>query len=110
MPYVRHHLGVLRLKRIPELHLREDDSAERGTRVMQLIEQVSAAEAEDGPLAPEPERRARRRCPRRMPSTRPVPAPMAPRSRSRPATAGTSTVTRCARRGDAVVAEGLPAR
>jgi ribosome-binding factor A len=42
MPYVRHHLGVLRLKRIPELHLREDDSAERGTRVMQLIEQVAA--------------------------------------------------------------------
>ena len=30
MPYVRHHLGVLRLKRIPELHLREDDTAQRG--------------------------------------------------------------------------------
>jgi ribosome-binding factor A len=29
MPFVRHRLGSLRLKRIPELHLREDDSAER---------------------------------------------------------------------------------
>jgi ribosome-binding factor A len=50
MPYVRHHLGVLRLKRIPELHLREDDSAERGTRVMQLIEQVSGGSAEESTL------------------------------------------------------------
>ena len=40
MPFVRHRLGGLRLKRIPELHLREDDSAQRGTRVMQLLEQV----------------------------------------------------------------------
>jgi hypothetical protein len=39
---VRHRLGGLRLKRIPELHLREDDSAQRGTRVMQLLEQVEA--------------------------------------------------------------------
>jgi ribosome-binding factor A len=52
MPYVRHHLGALRLKRIPELHLREDDSAERGTRVMQLIEQVGAAE--EGAVEAEP--------------------------------------------------------
>ena len=42
MPFVRHHLGVLRLKRIPQLHLREDDSAQRGTRVMQLLDQVEA--------------------------------------------------------------------
>jgi ribosome-binding factor A len=60
MPYVRHHLGALRLRRIPELHLREDDSAERGTRVMQLIEQVgseamdgAATETEPGPAPPE---------------------------------------------------------
>jgi ribosome-binding factor A len=60
MPYVRHHLGALRLRRIPELHLREDDSAERGTRVMQLIEQVgseamdgAAAETEPGAAPPE---------------------------------------------------------
>ena len=42
MPFVRHHLGSLRLKRIPQLHLREDDSAQRSTRVMQLLEQVEA--------------------------------------------------------------------
>ncbi len=42
MPFVRHQLGGLRLRRIPELHLREDDSAQRGTRVMQLLEQVEA--------------------------------------------------------------------
>jgi ribosome-binding factor A len=52
MPYVRHHLGSLRLKRIPELHLREDDSAQRGTRVMQLLEQVGAAQ--EGAEMPEP--------------------------------------------------------
>jgi len=42
MPFVRHNLGVLRLRRIPQLHLREDDSAQRGTRVMQLLDQVEA--------------------------------------------------------------------
>jgi ribosome-binding factor A len=42
MPFVRHQLGGLHLKRIPELHLREDDSAQRGTRVMQLLEQVGS--------------------------------------------------------------------
>jgi ribosome-binding factor A len=45
MPYVRHHLGELRLKRIPDLHVREDDSAERGTRVMELLERIEAEEA-----------------------------------------------------------------
>ena len=53
MPFVRHQLGALRLKRIPELHLREDDSAERGTRVMQLIEQVEG-EGEAGVAAADP--------------------------------------------------------
>jgi ribosome-binding factor A len=50
MPFIRHRLGDLRLKRIPELHLREDDSVERGTRVMQLLEQVEAELAGDGPV------------------------------------------------------------
>ncbi len=40
MPFVRHGLGKLRLRRVPALHLREDDSVERGTRVMQLLDQV----------------------------------------------------------------------
>ena len=42
MPFVRHQLGGLRLRRVPDLHLREDDSAQRGTRVMQLLERVEA--------------------------------------------------------------------
>ncbi len=50
MPYVRHHLGVLRLKHIPELHLREDDTAQRGTRVMQLLGQLET-EGLEGPVA-----------------------------------------------------------
>lgn len=43
MGYVRHELGRrLRLKRIPELHVRLDDSAERGTRVLKLIDELEA--------------------------------------------------------------------
>ena len=48
MPFVRRELGHrLRLKRIPELHVRLDDTAERGTRVLRLLhelEEGSAAE------------------------------------------------------------------
>ncbi len=60
MPYVRHHLGSLRLRRIPQLHLREDDSAQRSTRVMQLLEQVEAelegtGEHVDEPIAEAPQ-------------------------------------------------------
>jgi ribosome-binding factor A len=40
MPFVRHRLGHLRLKRIPELHVREDDSSERGTRVLQILDDI----------------------------------------------------------------------
>ncbi len=40
MPFVRARLGRLHLKRIPELHLRHDDSVERGTRVLRLIEEI----------------------------------------------------------------------
>jgi ribosome-binding factor A len=57
MPFVRHNLGKLHLRRIPALHLREDDSAQRGTRMMQLLEQVEAelegtGEHVDEPVAP----------------------------------------------------------
>ncbi len=45
MPFVRHHLGGLRLKRIPELRVREDDSAVRGTRVLQLLEHLEEGSA-----------------------------------------------------------------
>ena len=40
MPFVRQRLGRLRLKRIPQLHIREDDTAERGTRVLQILDEI----------------------------------------------------------------------
>ena len=43
MPFVRHELGKrLRLKRIPEFHLELDDTLERGTRVLQLLNELEA--------------------------------------------------------------------
>jgi ribosome-binding factor A len=81
MPYVRHHLGKLHLKRIPELHLKEDRTAERGTRVLRLLDELEggtpATEAEASAVQeslPTPAGRApveprRRRAPRRRPAT-----------------------------------------
>jgi ribosome-binding factor A len=40
LPFVRRQLGRLRLKRIPELHLKEDRTAERGTRVLRILEEL----------------------------------------------------------------------
>jgi ribosome-binding factor A len=37
MPFVRRQLGRLRLKRIPALHIKEDQSAERGTRILRIL-------------------------------------------------------------------------
>src|SRR5206468_13033654 len=38
MPFVRHELGSrIRLRRVPALQLRADDTAQRGTRVLQLL-------------------------------------------------------------------------
>lgn len=43
MPFVRHQLGVrLRIKRIPELHVRLDDTLERGTRVLRLLTELES--------------------------------------------------------------------
>ena len=43
MPFVRHELGRrLRIRRIPELHIRLDDSAERGTRVLHLLQELES--------------------------------------------------------------------
>jgi ribosome-binding factor A len=43
MPFVRHELGSrIRLRRIPELHLRTDDTVQRGTRVLQLLAELEA--------------------------------------------------------------------
>jgi ribosome-binding factor A len=41
MPFVRHELGKrLRLKRIPQFHLELDDTLERGTRVLRLLNEL----------------------------------------------------------------------
>jgi ribosome-binding factor A len=43
MPFVRHELGSrLRIKRIPDLHVELDDTAERGTRVLQLLSELES--------------------------------------------------------------------
>jgi ribosome-binding factor A len=48
MPFVRHELGKrLRLKRIPEFHLELDDTLERGTRVLHLLDELGAGRAPD---------------------------------------------------------------
>jgi ribosome-binding factor A len=41
MGFVRRELGTrLRLKRIPDLHVRLDETAERGTRVLQILHEI----------------------------------------------------------------------
>jgi ribosome-binding factor A len=42
MPFIRHRLGDLRIRRVPELHLRLDDSAEKGTRVLSILHELEA--------------------------------------------------------------------
>jgi len=50
MPFIRHELGKrLRIKRIPDLHVHLDETAERGTRILQLL-----ADIESGTV-PEPD-------------------------------------------------------
>ena len=69
MPFVRHELGKrLRMKRIPEFHLELDETLERGTRVLHLLDEIGAGHvpADD---APEGE-------------TLPTPAPLLPTERS----------------------------
>jgi len=48
MPFVRHELGSrLRIKRIPDLHIHLDDTAERGTRVLRLLSELEAGALPD---------------------------------------------------------------
>lgn len=43
MPFIRHELGSrLRIRRIPELHVRADDTLERGSRVLHLLNELEA--------------------------------------------------------------------
>jgi len=52
MVFVRRELGTrLRIRRIPELHVRLDDSIERGTRVLRLLDSLeTGAEPDDSTL------------------------------------------------------------
>jgi hypothetical protein len=51
MPYVRHELGKrLRLKRIPEFHLELDETVERGTRVLRLLDELESGHVPDEDL------------------------------------------------------------
>lgn len=50
MVFVRRELGTrLRLRRIPDLHVRLDDTAERGTRVLQLLHELEEGHVPDEP-------------------------------------------------------------
>ena len=85
MPFVRRHLGELRLRRIPDLHVREDDSAERGTRIMELLERIETEDA-SGTVA-DPEALTAELPPRTLPTPGPRPAEeeaRPPRRTSRP--------------------------
>jgi len=43
MPFIQHELGKrLRIKRIPQFHLELDDTLERGTRVLHLLNELEA--------------------------------------------------------------------
>jgi len=78
LPFVRHELGSrIRLRRIPELQLRADDTVQRGTRVLQLL-----AEIEAGGVVTEPPS-INESLPTPLPHI-PVPEP-APRKKRKPA-------------------------
>jgi ribosome-binding factor A len=53
MPFIRQRLGVLRLKRIPELHVKDDTTAQRGTRVLQILDELEHGGEGDLPDIPE---------------------------------------------------------
>ena len=62
MPFIRHELGKrLRIKRIPDLHVHLDDTAERGTRILQLLAEI------DSGIVPDPD----------LPLTESLPTPVA---------------------------------
>ena len=51
MPFVRREIGrTLRIKRVPDLHVELDDTAERGTRVLQLLDELDSGTVRDDDL------------------------------------------------------------
>ena len=82
LPFVRHELGSrIRIRRIPELLLRVDDTLQRGTRVLQLLAELEAGEV----VADEPP--AAESLPTPFPNI-PIPPPPAARRRKGKAAAG----------------------
>jgi ribosome-binding factor A len=51
MPYIRRELRVLRLRRIPVLHVKVDETSDRGTRVLRILREL---EEGDEPGVAEP--------------------------------------------------------
>src|SRR4051794_27864354 len=52
MPFVRHELGSrLRIRRIPDLHVQLDDTAERGTRILQMLSELEGGTIPDPDVA-----------------------------------------------------------
>jgi ribosome-binding factor A len=52
MPFVRHELGrTLRIRRIPDLHVHLDDTAERGTRILQMLAELEMGSIPDPDVA-----------------------------------------------------------
>src|SRR6478736_6777046 len=48
MPFIRHELGSrLRIRRIPDLHVHLDDTAERGTRILQMLADIESGGSPD---------------------------------------------------------------
>ena len=91
MSYVRRELGLrLRLKRIPELHVRLDETAERGTRVLRLLSELEAGHDAHEPLQGESLPTPRARPPSEgdapEPTDQPAPGPRPARRPQRGAT------------------------
>jgi ribosome-binding factor A len=88
MVFVRRELGTrLRIRRIPELHVRLDDTAERGTRVLHLLQELEEGRvAEDPPAVGESLPTPVPRLPRPGDSAEPdaLAFPEPPASRGRP--------------------------
>ena len=52
MPFIRHELGSrLRIRRIPDLHVHLDDTAERGTRILQMLAELETGSIPDPDVA-----------------------------------------------------------
>src|SRR5688572_25674127 len=49
MPFVRRQLGKLRLKRIPALHVKEDQTSERGTRILRILGEIESGPGDQLP-------------------------------------------------------------